>query len=129
MGARPPSRREGSEHRRTDGQCRPGDRGTSRHLGCLAGPGCRHRRMDKRAVAGRLSDSGLTSVQFVLAAGLSLLLFVGLANLAEVKYGRGAIRAVLEQCVSTGSVTRSPEGCQETAVRVAYQLIGGALSE
>src|SRR5690606_15631971 len=129
MGGRPPSRREGSEQRRTAGQIRPRGRGTSCHLGCLAGPGCRHRRMDKRAVAGRLSDSGLTSVQFVLAAGLSLLLFVGLANLVVVQYGRGAIRSALEQGVRTGSVTRSTDACQETAAGVASQLLGGAMSD
>jgi len=85
--------------------------------------------MDKRAVAGRLSDSGLTSVQFVLAAGLSLLLFVGLANLVVVQYGRGAIRSALEQGVRTGSVTRSTDACQETAAGVASQLLGGAMSD
>lgn len=84
--------------------------------------------MDKGTVARRrLSDAGLSSVQFVLAAGLSLILFTGLANLVVVQYGRGAIRSALEQGARAGSVAGA-EACEATAIDVVDQLLGGSMS-
>ncbi|HEX6947506.1 MAG TPA: hypothetical protein VF246_09170 [Acidimicrobiia bacterium] len=85
--------------------------------------------MDKGPVDRRLSDAGLTSVQFVLAAGLGLLLFIVLANLVVVQYGRGALRSALEQGVRAGTITRSVEACEATAADVVSQLLGGAMSD
>ena len=39
------------------------------------------------------SERGTATPQFVLAAGLSLLLFVAFANLIVFQYGRGVVRA------------------------------------
>jgi hypothetical protein len=84
--------------------------------------------MDKGPVARRLNDAGLTSIQFVLAAGLSLILFVGLANLVVVQYGRGAVRSALEQGARAGAVARSAEACESAAWGVVDQLLGGSMS-
>ena len=85
--------------------------------------------MDKGPVAQRLSDAGFTSVQFVLAAGLSLILFLALANLVVVQYGRGAVRSALEQGARVGAVTRSVLACEATAWEVVDQLLGGSMSD
>lgn len=84
--------------------------------------------MDKGPTAQRLSEAGLSSVQFVLAAGLSLVLFLGLANLVVVQYGRGAIRSALEQGARAGSVS-GVEACEATALEVVDQLLGGSMSD
>jgi hypothetical protein len=76
-----------------------------------------------------LSEAGVSSAQFVLGAALALLLFVSLANLVVVQYGRGAIRSALEQGVRAGSVTRSEAVCEATARGVADQLLSGRLSD
>lgn len=75
-----------------------------------------------------MNDAGLTSVQFVLAAGLSLILFLGLANLVVVQYGRGAIRSALEQGARAGSISGA-EACEATALNVVTQLLGGSMSD
>ena len=49
--------------------------------------------MDPLSVDRRLNDRGITSVQFLLASGLGMLLFLALANLVVVQYGRGALRS------------------------------------
>ncbi len=84
--------------------------------------------MDKGPTALRVSEAGLTSVQFVLAAGLSLFLFLGLANLVVVQYGRGAIRSALEQGARAGSIS-GVESCEATASGVVDQLLGGSMSD
>lgn len=75
-----------------------------------------------------MSDRGFTSVQFVLAAGLSLVLFVALANLVVVQYGRGAVRSALEQGARAGAVAGTVAACEETAWSVVDQLLGGSMS-
>lgn len=85
--------------------------------------------MDKGTVARRLNDAGLTSVQFVLAAALSLILFLALANLVVVQYGRGAVRSALEQGARAGAIAGSVEACETTAWNVVDQLLGGSMSD
>lgn len=85
--------------------------------------------MDQGAAARRLTDRGLTSAQFALAAGLSFVMFALLANLVVVEYGRGALRSALEQGVRAGSVSRSLDVCEATATDVVGQLLGGAMSD
>ena len=64
----------------------------------------------------------------MLAAGLGLILFVVLANLVVVQYGRGAIRSALEQGVRAGSVS-GPTACEDIAYDVVADLLGGAMSD
>lgn len=75
-----------------------------------------------------MSDRGVSSVQFVLASSLALILFLALANLVVVQYGRGAIRSALEQGARAGSVAGSA-ACQSTAQSVVEDLLGGQMSD
>ncbi|HEX6301463.1 MAG TPA: hypothetical protein VF148_13440 [Acidimicrobiia bacterium] len=84
--------------------------------------------MDQRRVAGNLNDCGVTSVQFVLASALALILFLALANLVVVQYGKGAIRSALEQGARAGT-TAGPAVCEETAGRVVSDLLSGRMSD
>ena len=70
----------------------------------------------------------MASIQFVLAGAFAMVMFVTLANLVVVQYGRGAIRSALEQGARAGSVG-GPSACHETASVVVADLLGGAMSE
>ncbi|HEU4320366.1 MAG TPA: hypothetical protein VFS66_09825 [Acidimicrobiia bacterium] len=70
----------------------------------------------------------MASIQFVLAGALAMVMFVTLANLVVVQYGRGAIRSALEQGARAGSVG-GPTACRETAAMVVADLLGGAMSD
>jgi len=70
----------------------------------------------------------VSSVQFVLASALALFLFVALANLVVVQYGRGAVRSALEQGARAGTVG-GMERCEETAIQVVEDLLGGRMSD
>ena len=85
--------------------------------------------MDEDNTARRLSDRGVSSVQFLLASALALLMFVAFANLVAVQYGRGALRSALEQGVRAGAITSSASDCQAVSMDVIGQLLGGRMSD
>lgn len=70
----------------------------------------------------------MSSVQFVLASALGLVLFVALANLVVVQYGKGAVRSALEQGARAGT-TAGEAACEGTAGEVIEDLLGGAMSD
>lgn len=74
-------------------------------------------------------DRGVTSVQFLLASALGLVLFLILANVVVVQYGRGAIRSALEQGARAGSLEGDPAVCEVRAAEVLDQLLGGRMSD
>lgn len=84
--------------------------------------------MDSRRAARGIGDRGVSSVQFVCAAALALILFLALANLVVVQYGRGAVRSALEQGARAGT-TSGPAVCEATASRVVEDLLGGRMSD
>ena len=84
--------------------------------------------MDQSAVARGVGDRGVSSVQFVLASALALLLFFALANLVVVQYGRGVIRSALEQGARAGTVG-GVERCEDTVQVVIQNLLGGRMSD
>lgn len=84
--------------------------------------------MDPRTADRRVGDRGVTSVQFLLASGLALILFLALANLVVVQYGRGAVRSALEQGARAGT-TSGPAACEGTASQVIEDLLGGRMSD
>lgn len=89
--------------------------------------------MDQRRAIGELvavgpHDRGVSSVQFVVASALALILFLALANLVVVQYGKGAIRSALEQGARAGT-TAGLSGCEDTAGRVVDDLLGGRMSD
>ena len=55
-------------------------------------------------------------------------MFLVMANLVVVQYGRGAVRSALEQGARAGAVSRSVERCEATAWEVVRQLLGGSMS-
>lgn len=84
--------------------------------------------MDTRPADRGVADRGVSSVQFVLASALALVLFLALANLVVVQYGKGAVRSALEQGVRAGS-TGGLVACEDTAREVIEDLLGGRMSE
>lgn len=84
--------------------------------------------MDPGTAAGRVADRGVGSIQFVLASALALFVFLALANLVVVQYGRGAVRSALEQGARVGTL-RGVGGCEETAHGVVQDLLGGRMSD
>lgn len=85
--------------------------------------------MDSHRADRRLTESGVTSVQFLLASGLGLLLFLALANLVVVQYGRGALRSALDQGARVGAVSGSTTECERRVDQVLSQLLGGRMGE
>ncbi len=85
--------------------------------------------MDPFLVDRRLSDRGVTSVQFLLAGALSLVLFLTFANLIVVQYGRGAIRSALDQGARVGAITGEVTGCEERIGAVLEQILGGEMGQ
>jgi len=76
-----------------------------------------------------VNDRGVSSVQFLLASALALLIFLAVANLVVVQYGRGAIRSALEQGARVASVSGSVAECEAKAHDVIGQLLGGRMSD
>lgn len=83
--------------------------------------------MDQSATARLTGDFGVTSVQFVLASALAMLMFLALANLVVVQYGRGAIRSALEQGARAETVS-GVAGCEAVVDDVIAHLLGGSMS-
>lgn len=82
-----------------------------------------------RAGSRPCDEGGFLTTQFVLAIGLSLVLFSSLANLVVYQYARGVVRAALDEGVRQGSrvgVDAIP-ACAATAEAVLADLAGGAL--
>jgi hypothetical protein len=75
-----------------------------------------------------VGDRGVSSIQFVLSAALALVLFLALANLVVVQYGKGAVRSALEQGARAGS-TSGVAACEATANQVIADILGGRMSD
>ncbi len=85
--------------------------------------------MDKGAADRRLTDRGISSVQFLLASALAMALFMAFANLVIVQYGRGAMQSALDQGARAGSLAGSTSACEATASEVIGQLLGGRMGD
>jgi hypothetical protein len=67
-------------------------------------------------------------VQFVAAVGLSLVVFAVIANLLVFSYGRGAVRAALDEGVRAGArASGSAAECQSRAGQTLGGLLGGPM--
>lgn len=84
--------------------------------------------MDQDKLAGVINDRGVTSVQFVLASGLALIVFVIFANLVVVQYGRGAVRSAIEQGARSGTV-HGIEACESVGNLALGNLLGGQMGD
>lgn len=72
--------------------------------------------------------NGFVTMQFVVAAALSLVLFVACVNLLVFAYARGVVRAALDEGARAGA--RAPEPvavCAARAEAVVADLLGGPL--
>ena len=79
----------------------------------------------------RRGDEGFATVQYLVALSFSLLALVGLLNFVVFQYGRGAVRAALDEGTRAGSrISDSAEAeCEERAQRVLGDLVGGPLGD
>lgn len=79
----------------------------------------------------RLGDErGFLTPQMVLAVALSFLVLVAMVNLIVFQYGRGAVRAALDEGVRRG--TREPAAvadCEARAREVIDSLLGGPMGQ
>ncbi len=84
--------------------------------------------MDQDKPVGVIGDRGVTSVQFVLASGLALIVFIIFANLVVVQYGRGALRSAVEQGARAGT-TQGVDACESVASLALSGLLGGRMGD
>ena len=72
-------------------------------------------------------NGGFTTIQYVVATGFSLLLFVLVANLLVDLYERGAVRDALDEGVRAGvPVAASADDCLARARDVVTSIAGGS---
>jgi hypothetical protein len=73
-------------------------------------------------------ERGFTTIQYVVASTLSLLLFVLMANLLVDTYERGAVRDALDEGVRAAvPAAASPADCLARARDVLHAVTGGSL--
>lgn len=77
-----------------------------------------------RTPRGLRSEGGFLTIQFLLAVAFSLVVFTMLANLVLVQYGRGVVRAALDEGVRAGSRVSAAPSVQVCEERVAEALSG-----
>lgn len=71
---------------------------------------------------------GFTTMGFVVAVGFSMLFFVLLSNLMVVQYGRGAVRAALDEGVRHGArYGAAASACENRIREVLGGLLGGEM--
>jgi hypothetical protein len=77
----------------------------------------------------KTSERGSVSMPLLLAAVLSLVVFVWMANLSVYLYGRGVMRMAAEEGARAGSRASVPsvQACQERAGQILSNLLGGSL--
>lgn len=87
--------------------------------------------MDRSSDLQRLNDEGgFASLQFVLAAGLAMLMVVGLVQLVTYQYARGAVLAALERGVRASSVVEgSVEDCEASVTDSLGSVLGGEVGD
>ena len=71
---------------------------------------------------------GFATAGFIVAVGFSMLFFVLLANLMAVQYGRGVVRAALDEGARHGArYGASGSACQDRIREVVGGLLGGVM--
>jgi hypothetical protein len=72
----------------------------------------------------------MITVQYVLAAALSMLVFVTMANFIVFLYARGVVRAAVDEGARTGGRSgATTRDCEARASEVLGDLLGGALGD
>lgn len=76
----------------------------------------------------RPAEGGFVTIQYLLVVALSLMLVVVLTNLVVFQYGRGVVRAALDEGVRAGvRATAGVAECEDRARDVLADLLGGAM--
>ncbi len=76
----------------------------------------------------RRDQGGFTTLQYVVATGFSLVLFVLVANLLVDLYTRGAVRDALDEGVRAAVPLRTtPDDCEARVGEVIRSIAGGSL--
>jgi hypothetical protein len=71
---------------------------------------------------------GFVTAQFIVVVGLSLLFFTMMANVIVFMYGRGVVRAALEEGVRAASPAgAATPACQRAADDTMRSLLGGSM--
>jgi hypothetical protein len=72
-------------------------------------------------------ERGFSTIQYVVASGFSLLLFVFLANLLVDLYERGAVRDALDEGVRSATpIASTTADCEARAREVLHSVAGGS---
>ena len=76
-------------------------------------------------------EGGFTTVTWVVCVSFTLLLVVWTFNLAAYLYGRGAVRAAVDEAARAGARVDadSVAVCQEKAATTLASLLGGSMGE
>ena len=83
-----------------------------------------------RTAARAAPSDGFLTIQYLLAIGLTFVLLVQVTNLLVHAYGRGAVRAALDEGVRAGSVVdAAPAECAARARAVLGDLLGGWMGD
>lgn len=78
----------------------------------------------------RPDDRGSTTVSVIVAVGVVLVLVVAIIQVIVFQYGKGTVRAALDEGVRAGSRSdTSIATCQERAAAVLTDLLGGSLGD
>ncbi len=76
----------------------------------------------------RRDEGGFTTLQYVVATGFSLVLFVLVANLLVDLYARGAVRDALDEGVRAAvPMTSTAADCEVRVHEVIRSIAGGSL--
>lgn len=72
----------------------------------------------------------MTTVQYVVATGLSLLVLVTMANFVVDLYARGVIRSAVDEGARAGAPIDASDGeCAQRSQEVVANLLGGAMGQ
>ncbi len=80
------------------------------------------------------AERGFTTIQYVVATGFSLIFLVLAANFVVFQYGRGAVRAAIDEGARAGSVEMATDrdrvaACQERSADVLADLLSGEMGK
>lgn len=73
-------------------------------------------------------ERGATTVALVVATGVVLMVVVAVMQVIVFQYGKGTVRAALDEAARAGArSTTSIDTCQTAAARVLGDLLGGTM--
>jgi len=88
---------------------------------------------DASAVAPRaeqVRDRGMATVSLIVASGIMLLILTGILQVITFQYGKGTVRAALDEGARAGSRSiQAVATCQARAADVLSDLLGGPMGD